>query len=339
MTAQSFSQQALKTFLEERRPDDSPGRRLTEMRMHGLDRLPCPGNGHTLQRWRALAQVAAFDLSLCKLFEGHTDALAIFDELNVKPQDMEGTWGLWAAESPDARVRLDACKTSGEIRLTGCKAWCSGAAELNYALLTGWDHNGRQQLVAIPLNQPGLAISDGGWCAVGMAATRSFKVHFDDAWGFCIGDPDAYRSRPGFWHGAGGVAACWYGAAQALGEALRRHCAEHDEPHALAHLGALDSVLQGAAAALRSCAQWIDRHPQQNAELQVRRARAVCELAAESAIRHTGHALGAYPYCNDEDLARHLSGLPVYLRQSHAERDLALQGRMVANENRGGWML
>jgi len=43
----------------------------------GVDRLPLPGHGATLARWRALAAVGAHDLSLAKLFEGHTDALAI----------------------------------------------------------------------------------------------------------------------------------------------------------------------------------------------------------------------------------------------------------------------
>ena len=43
----------------------------------GSGRLPLPGSGQTLRRWQALAEVAASDLALAKLFEGHTDALAI----------------------------------------------------------------------------------------------------------------------------------------------------------------------------------------------------------------------------------------------------------------------
>ena len=47
----------------------------------GLDQLPRPGGGQTLVRFSQLAQVAGHDLSLCKLYEGHTDALAIMAEL------------------------------------------------------------------------------------------------------------------------------------------------------------------------------------------------------------------------------------------------------------------
>lgn len=52
----------------------------------GLDRLPLPGAGHgaTLERWRCLAVVAGHDLSLLKLYEGHTDALAILAELKCR---------------------------------------------------------------------------------------------------------------------------------------------------------------------------------------------------------------------------------------------------------------
>jgi hypothetical protein len=40
-----------------------------------------PGNGATLQRWQCTALVAGYDLALLKLYEGHTDALAILAEL------------------------------------------------------------------------------------------------------------------------------------------------------------------------------------------------------------------------------------------------------------------
>jgi hypothetical protein len=56
---------------------DELGTLLRELVSVGLDKLPMPGDGHTLERWRTLAAVAACDLGLAKLYEGHTDALAI----------------------------------------------------------------------------------------------------------------------------------------------------------------------------------------------------------------------------------------------------------------------
>lgn len=60
--------------------DATPAEALRALVAAGLDRLPRPGHGATLERWRALAAVGAHDLSLAKLFEGHTDALAILHE-------------------------------------------------------------------------------------------------------------------------------------------------------------------------------------------------------------------------------------------------------------------
>nr|WP_312972602.1 acyl-CoA dehydrogenase [Pseudomonas sp.] len=245
----------------------------------GLDRLPAPGGGQTLQRWQALATVAAQDLSLCKLYEGHTDALAILEHY-VAQVPARTTWGMWAAEPPQARVALDAEQRDGSVCLHGRKAWCSGATVLSHGLLTAWNERGEQQLVA-----------------------------------------------------------GWYGAARRLGEALRSHCAERDEPHALAHLGTVDCALTTAASALQGGGAWIDANPEADAELPVRRVRAIVEHSASTVIEHVGRALGAAPYCRDGGLARLLADLPVFLRQSHAERDLAALGELVARQPHESWML
>lgn len=305
----------------------------------GLDQLPLPGSGQTLQRWQALARIAAFDLSLCKLYEGHTDALAIMQEWQAPKPPAGSTWGMWAAEPPQAKVTLNAQQQDGSVRLQGLKAWCSGAATLSHALITAWNPAGEQQLVAVALDQPGVQITNDGWQAVGMAATQSVEVLFDGAHGQLVGPAGGYLARPGFWHGGAGIAACWYGSAQAIGEALRAHCLRREDSHAQAHLGAVDCALHSAASLLRATARWIDQQPTADAQLPIRRARAQCESSAEQVIRHVGRALGALPYCRDAYLARHLTDLPVYLRQSHAERDLAALGLMTTQERQGSWML
>lgn len=304
----------------------------------GLDGLPRPGGGQTLQRWQALATVAAQDLSLCKLYEGHTDALAIFQDYPAQVP-AQATWGMWAAEPPQARVTLDAEQRDGSVRLHGRKAWCSGATVLSHGLLTAWNAQGEQQLVAVALQQPGVQVTEDGWQAVGMAATQSVEIRFEGARGQLVGPPGGYLARPGFWQGGAGIAACWYGAASRLAETLRKHCAERDEPHALAHLGQVDCTLTAAASALRDCAAWIDANPEADAELPVRRVRAIVEHSASAVIKHVGRALGAAPYCRDAASARLLADLPVFLRQSHAERDLAALGGLVARRPQESWML
>lgn len=320
----------LRAFLQ-RQPLDYPdtaalGQCLRALVEVGLDQLPLPGSGRTLERFQSLAAVAGHDLGVCKLYEGHTDALAIIEQLGGSTQ-AGSTWGMWAAEPPNARLRVS--RQGHRVSLHGRKAWCSGAAVLSHGLVTAWDEQDRQQLVAVALDQPGVTLTDQGWQAVGMATTGSVEVLFDGAVGEAIGDPGDYLRRPGFWQGGIGIAACWYGAAQSLAQHLQHHCAQREEPHALAHLGAVDRALHAAATVLRSSASCIDAAPQDDAERLARRARAVLEDAAEQVIRHVGHALGAAPYCKNRRFARLSADLPVFLRQSHAERDLAALGQLV----------
>ena len=79
-------------------PDDKNW--LSLLVTHGLDQLTMPGAGRTLERWMALAAVGRFDLSLAKLYEGHTDALAILSELGVE-NPAHGIWCVWAAGECD----------------------------------------------------------------------------------------------------------------------------------------------------------------------------------------------------------------------------------------------
>jgi alkylation response protein AidB-like acyl-CoA dehydrogenase len=310
----------------------------------GLDQLPLPGSGRTLERWRQLATVAGIDLALLKLYEGHTDALAILyelrpQELGASPFETPGIWGVWAAEPPDARVGVSQ-RHGDKVRLNGRKAWCSGAQQLDYALLTAWASDDAPQLVAVDLKQPGVRFSSETWQAVGMAGTASGDVHFDGAVGICVGNSGDYLTRPGFWQGGAGIAAAWYGAAAALAKSLRAHRHHgRPEPHADAHLGSADAALCGAAAALRECASWIDAHPRDDASLPVQRLRAQVEMAVEQVCRHVGRALGATPFCRDPHFARLAADLQVFIRQSHAERDLAHLGQRIATGETEDWSL
>lgn len=311
----------------------APGPALRALIAAGQDRLPLPGSGRTLQRWQALARVAAQDLALAKLFEGHTDALAILTELHAPAAP--GAWATWCAEPPDARLAFSEPDAAGRLRLTGRKAWCSGAASVDHAVVSGWDAAGRPCLAAVALDQPGVRVTAEGWQATGMAATGSVDVHFEDVPARAVGGPGAYVQRPGFWQGGAGIAACWWGGA--AGIAGRAHAAlaargARADAHQLAHLGQMDVALQAGAALLRAAAAWIDAHPQQEARPHALRVRLAVERDAQAVLHHAGRALGAGPLCQDAALGRALADLPIFLRQSHAERDLAALGQTLLTE-------
>jgi len=318
----------------------APADTLRALVANGLDRLPLPGHGATLERWRALAAVGAHDLSLAKLFEGHTDALAILHEAGaVQLVAAEAAlWATWCAEPPDARL-LMAKGAGGKPVLRGRKAWCSGARDVSHAVVSCWSPDGAALLAAVDLRQRGVSITAEGWHAVGMAATLSVDVHFDNVPATPLGGTDFYVQRAGFWHGGAGVAACWFGAATRLANALRERSGGRADPHRLAQLGEVTVALQGCAAMLRETASAIDRAPDADAMLAALSVRLGVEAGASVVLNAVGRALGAGPLCKDAALARMYADLPVFLRQSHAERDQQAVGSLVATQERAPWTL
>ena len=334
-----FSQAALSALLPAPDAAASPAEKLRCLLGAGLDQLPLPGHGATLQRWQALAAVAAIDLSLLKLYEGHTDALAILAEIGGPGAPAGSSWGVWGAEMPGAHVRLKHA-ADGHPVLDGRKAWCSGASGLSHALVSCWNDAGQACLASVALAQPGVHVTDEGWQAVGMAACDSVDVTFAGARACPVGAPGAYLERPGFWHGGAGIAAAWYGAACAIASHLHAR-AQHaaPDPIRLAQLGQIDCALRAAGALLREGAAEIDRHPQIDAMGLALRLRLAVEDAATLVLHLATRALGAAPLCRNAQFARLAADLPVFLRQSHAERDQAVLGGIVAGAEEHPWAL
>lgn len=313
------------------------------------DGIPLPGHGRTLERWKLLSAVAAAHGAVAiKLFEAHADALAILAEVGQAAPAPGTRWAVWAAEPPDARVRMSGIpggrgqahhalaasagmpRHATPVRLHGRKAWCSGASQVSHALLTCWDDAGAARLVVIDVHAPGVTVTADGWHAVGMRDTGSGDVVLEDCAALCLGGPGAYCDRPGFWQGGAGIAACWYGAAIPLALAVRDRVRRGKDPHGAAHLAAIDGDLHAAAALLCETAAWIDAHPATDAFTPAMRVRAVVEAAVQRVIHRAGNVLGAGPLCRNDRLARLYADLPVFMRQSHAERDLAALGERLA---------
>lgn len=315
----------------------NPARALATLVAHQLDDLPMPGAGNTLRRWQALAVVAAFDLPLAKLYEGHTDALAILGELKPDQVIAPGTWCVWASEAPLAKVSITSTVLDS-VRLSGAKSWCSGAATADYALLTAWDAEAQTpQLVLRPVRQHQIRVDASLWKAVGMATSQSLDVQFDGAVAHRVGSVGAYLQCPGFWRGGVGVAACWWGGANGIGQAFKQskaaQTAEALSLFKLAGPGKVALALQETAAVLRESATWIDAHPLADASAVALAAPLSAEQCAKRGLDEVRKAMGASPFCRDEKFAQAAADLPVFIRQSHAERDfVSLGGRVNAGQ-------
>jgi hypothetical protein len=327
---------------------EDPAACLHGLIRQGLDQLPMPGGGFTLERWRALAAVAEHDLALAKLYEGHTDALAIFNELDHTDPIAggESVWGVWASEAPGGRVSFEPGTPAADrvVVLSGVKHWCSGAKTGSHALLTVW-HCQEQapQLAWLELAQPGVQVFSGDWKAVGMNASASLQVQLNGARAYLVGVPGEYLARPGFWQGGAGVAACWYGGTTVLAKTLYRAVyqspASSRSPFRVAAVGRVVVMIRAVGLMLRDAAAWIDAHPRGDASeiaLGVRLAAAQC---ATDVLEEVAATLGATPFCTDAAFARAAADLPVFIRQSHGDRDYAALGQKLVSKGEVSWAL
>ncbi|BBY31675.1 acyl-CoA dehydrogenase family protein [Mycolicibacterium sediminis] len=296
--------------------------------------LPLPGSGNTAARWWKLAALAENDVVAGRLAEAHADAAAILTELEAEAPRSGQLWGVWAAEAPEAVVTVR--EGDDGVVLDGTKAWCSGAGICTHALVTALRDDGERGLYAVDLSAPGVQALPSTWSNAGMRDSDTRSVQFSGVVAVPVGKPGAYLRRPGFWHGAMGVAACWLGGARAVAGPLYRavadeHGSASSDEHAHAHLGVVDAALAAGEAVLLSAAHSVDGAPgDPRAELLARRARAVVEHAVDETITRTGRALGPKPLALDARHAQRVADLTMYVRQSHAEKDLAALGRLAA---------
>ena len=279
----------------------------------------------------ALATLGSVDLTTARVVEPHWDAVAIREQAGQAP--LEGaTWGVFAAASPGTSLAA-VPGDDGQWRLTGVKPWCSLADRVSHALVTAAVDDRPSGLFEVSLRDPGVSTDAGSWAPRGLREVTTSTVTFADVPARAVGGPGWYLRRPGFAWGGIGVAAVWFGGAAAVAGALWAAArARHPDQVAHLHLGACDVALQGALLALSDAASRIDtgRADGDAGRLLAARVRAQVARAAEEVLTTVGHALGPAPLALDPVHASRVADLTLYLRQHHAERDLAALGRLVA---------
>lgn len=284
--------------------------------------------------WQLLASTAALDVAAGRILEPHLDAQRILAEAwddgiapDLRPLDVDttSTWGVFAAEGPG--VRLTASRTTGWT-LTGTKPWCSLAAHLTHALVTAWIDDDTRGLFAIALRSPEVHVHDGPWHARGLPHIVSAPIDLAAAPAVPVGDPGWYLARPGFATGGMGVAATWWGGATGILHALTDAAAtDRADQLARVHLGRADAALWAARTTLADAAARSSEGDAIDRAILAARVRAIVADAAETALHTADHALGPAPLVADDAHARRVADLHLYLRQHHAERDLARLGR------------
>lgn len=288
--------------------------------------IPLPGGGATADRWAVLTRWGRRDAVFGRLAEGHVDAAAILAEAGRKLVP-DALYGVWAARSAGTGAILNGQSLNGTVR------FCSGAHFVDRALVAAI-RDGHSVLVEIELTDDRVEPVEGTWLPYGMNASDSNDIQLNSVpvtEDMIVGPPGFYLERPGFWMGGAGVAAVWLGVATGVVDATVDCLAQGREPddHQFAHLGALHTTLSSAQALMDQAAAGIDAHPQENHRMLAGTCRAAVETAVREVLDRVPRITGPTPLCRDASFGQRLADLLVYVRQHHAERDLAALGRDV----------
>lgn len=293
-----------------------------------LGDLPLPGRGATLTRWQRFADVAAEDVSLVRIVEGHYDAVAILTELGHASADRHGLLGVWAARPGELTAR----QVGDGWELTGSKPFCSGSVGLDAALVAATSDAGARLFLVRTADVEAVADS---WRPLGMAATASDTTVFDrlvlgaEAE---VGRPGGYVERPGFGHGGCGVAACWWGAAAGLVAALADAAGDGSDRR-LGAYGAAALALAESGELLRSTAALIDRRPGDAAAARSWAAmvRSAVARAARECLAVSAAHLGTSALAVDAALGQRIADLTMYLTQ-YRDEELVDAGRHLRQQ-------
>lgn len=292
--------------------------------------LPFFRQNEGIARLNQLFEIGREDLTLAKLAEAHWDAISILDEKGRKPYN-NAFYGVWASEIPGQPLQLN--KTGMGWSLSGVKMFCSGASIVDRALITA---SGFLIDLEIPKNSSDtIQIVNQTWVINGFKETNTATVTFNEAAvkkEDIIGEEDWYLKRPGFWHGALGPAACWGGGACGLLDYALKN--KRNDPHTLAHLGAMNANIWGIKALLESAGKEInsDLHNIVHAQQLALQTRHLIEQFCTDTLRRFARAYGPFPLACDVSISRRYQELDIFLRQNHAERDLECLGKILKQQ-------
>lgn len=286
---------------------------------------------------RLLHAVGRHDLPLGRLFEGHIDALQLVTRYGTPAQRAGieaavrdgAAFGVWNADLPDKPLVL-----AGD-RLSGGKAFASGAGVLSHALVSV-DGDGGRQLLLLDLARTPPAVDRSWWRVIGMQRSETHLVRWNDtpiSPDARIGKPGDYIREPFFGGGAIRFAAVQAGGIAGVVDRVRDHLIaqdRHRDPIQRSRLADLYGAAQAAADAVRHAAEgWsVEGIPATLA--LVAAARVAVYSAGETVLTLAPAAVGVQAMFVDHPLTDQLTDLAVYLRQPAPDLQRDRVGEAVA---------
>jgi len=321
-----------------------------------------PLQGDTLGLWQMTQQLAGADLSLARCWEGHANSLVLIDALGTEAQKskwFDGVvqggekWVAWSGE-PSGTKPGEVRRFGTTVRregdgwvVDGTKVFCTSADGADWAILLvdlagpGGARNGSSDgvlMLACELADPSVTVDSAWWDPIGMRATVSYLVRFDNTYiPDCqrIGEPGDYLRQA--WQTAfvTHYAASFLGAA----EAAYRYAVEYvtrqnkaADPYVQHRIGSMSVAVETGRLWLRHVAQMWDENRRAEARVAGAQARHLVEHLALETVDHCVRACGARCLVRPSPVERILRDLTFYVRHDNDDQVLATIGRAGLGE-------
>lgn len=314
--------------------------------------------------WMMTKELAKADLSLARCWEGHVNSLVLIDGMAKGEQKAKWfgdvinsgeKWVAWSGE-PQARKPGEAVrfgtyvrKVSDGYEIEGTKVFSTSAGSASWAILlvstagpggirhaTGSLED--QILLACDLNQPTVSVDKSWWDPIGMRATASHLVRFEQTFiPDCqvIGYPGQYLTEGWQTCFIPHYAATFLGAAEAAYDFALEYITSQrksGDPYVQHHIAEMSINVETAHLWLKHIAKLWETGRHDEARIAGSRGRHVIEHLAESTVRHCIKACGARCLNRPSALERIYRDLSFYVRHDNDDHILATVGKSILGQ-------
>jgi alkylation response protein AidB-like acyl-CoA dehydrogenase len=329
----------------------------------GLGLGPIHGDTHGL--WLMTKRLAAADLSLARCWEGHTNSMVLIDALGSEAQKsrwFDGVvrhgekWVAWSGE-PRAPKPGEVKRFGTNVRregegwiVDGTKVFATSATGADWAILLvdtagpGGARNSTSDggagvlMLACELADPSVSVDSSWWDPIGMRATVSHLVRFDNTY-----IPDAQRiGEPGDYLRQGWqtafiphYAASFLGAAEATYQYALEYVTRQQksgDAYVQQRVGAMAVAVETGQLWLKHVAELWDSGRVTEARMAGSRARHLVEHLALDTVDHCVRACGARCLVKPSPVERIQRDLLFYVRHDNDDHILATIGRSALGE-------
>ncbi len=318
--------------------------------------------------WMMTKELARADMSLARCWEGHVNSQVLISALASEEQkarwfegivDRGDIWVAWSGE-PQSKVPGQVSsfgthlrKVNGGYLLNGTKAYATSAGHARRAILLvnaegpgGARHASASSdqllLLTCDLLDPGVIFDSSWWNPIGMRATVSYLVRFDDVFiasEDVIGEPGQYLNDAWQTRFSPHYATTFLGGAEAAYEyaleSIKKQQRE-DDPYVTHRIAQMSLNVETAHVWLKHVAELWDTHRTEEAKVAGIRARYVVEKLAMEILDHCVRACGARSLVKPSPVERIYRDLSIYVRHDNCDQVLATIGSQVLGRDHDG---